>query len=121
MKTYKDILAEINRLQKIAAKQKHAEKHAIIAEIKKKMNDFEITLDDLRTTKPAKVPAHKIPAGKVVKKATKASRIDKRSSVAPKFRDPESGATWSGRGLAPKWLLSYEKAGRTRADFLIGN
>ncbi len=35
-------------------------------------------------------------------------------TVEPKYRDPETGATWTGRGLAPKWL-----AGKNRDDFRI--
>lgn len=34
--------------------------------------------------------------------------------VAPKYRDPNTGATWSGRGRAPKWL-----EGKDAAEFLI--
>jgi DNA-binding protein H-NS len=37
------------------------------------------------------------------------------SKVAPKYRDPVSGATWTGRGRSPTWL-----AGRNKNDFLIG-
>jgi DNA-binding protein H-NS len=32
-----------------------------------------------------------------------------RQSVAPKFRDPASGATWTGRGRAPRWLEGKDK------------
>ncbi|BAN25429.1 H-NS family nucleoid-associated regulatory protein [Caballeronia insecticola] len=32
------------------------------------------------------------------------------------YRDPQSGATWSGRGRAPAWLASVED----RTPFLIG-
>lgn len=38
-----------------------------------------------------------------------------RSQVAPKYRDPETGKTWSGRGIAPKWLQ-----GKDKAQYLIG-
>jgi DNA-binding protein H-NS len=34
---------------------------------------------------------------------------------AAKYRDPKSGATWSGRGPAPAWLASA----KDRASFLI--
>jgi DNA-binding protein H-NS len=34
--------------------------------------------------------------------------------VQPKYRDPETGATWSGRGVAPRWI-----AGKDREAFLI--
>ena len=33
-----------------------------------------------------------------------------------KYRDPESGATWSGRGPAPAWLANV----KDRTKFLIG-
>jgi DNA-binding protein H-NS len=39
-----------------------------------------------------------------------------RSKVAPKYRDPETGAVWSGRGVAPKWI-----SGKDRAQFLIAS
>ena len=37
-----------------------------------------------------------------------------RKLVAAKYRDPETGKTWSGRGIAPKWLQ-----GKDRAQFAI--
>lgn len=44
------------------------------------------------------------------------SAVDRKPNgkVAAKYRDPISGATWSGRGLAPKWLQ-----GKNKADYLI--
>ena len=44
---------------------------------------------------------------------------DGRSSVKPKYRDPNSGKTWSGRGNAPKWYSAHIAAGGTEADCLI--
>lgn len=35
-------------------------------------------------------------------------------TVGVKYRDPVTGATWSGRGRAPAWIV-----GRDRAAFLI--
>lgn len=35
-------------------------------------------------------------------------------TVAPKYRDPATGATWTGRGKAPKWI-----EGRDRSKFAI--
>jgi DNA-binding protein H-NS len=37
--------------------------------------------------------------------------------AAAKFRDPDSGATWAGRGATPRWLRAYEAAGRSRDEF----
>ena len=36
------------------------------------------------------------------------------TKVAAKYRDPETGKTWTGRGVAPKWI-----AGKDRDTFLI--
>lgn len=31
------------------------------------------------------------------------------TKVAPKYRDPATGATWTGRGKAPKWIEGQER------------
>ena len=31
------------------------------------------------------------------------------SKVAPKYRDPATGATWTGRGKAPKWIQDQDR------------
>ncbi len=36
------------------------------------------------------------------------------TTVAAKYRDPETGKTWTGRGVAPKWI-----SGKDRDAFLI--
>jgi len=40
-----------------------------------------------------------------------------RGPRAPRYRDPKSGATWSGRGRAPAWLAGAKE----RSKFLIGS
>ncbi|MDR0274079.1 MAG: H-NS histone family protein [Burkholderiaceae bacterium] len=36
------------------------------------------------------------------------------SKISPKYRDPATGATWTGRGKAPRWIAGHE-----RSRFLI--
>lgn len=43
------------------------------------------------------------------------------SRVAPKYRHPQTGSTWSGRGLKPTWLSTAITAGATLDQFLIGS
>jgi DNA-binding protein H-NS len=43
----------------------------------------------------------------------------KGSKVAPKYRHPKTGETWSGRGGVAGWLAQEIKAGKKREDFLI--
>jgi DNA-binding protein H-NS len=39
--------------------------------------------------------------------------------VQPKYRHPEHGATWTGRGLKPKWLSHELETGKKLTDFAI--
>ena len=50
------------------------------------------------------------PAGKASAKRGK--------KVAPKYRGPD-GATWSGRGLKPRWLTAEIKKGKKQESFAI--
>ena len=69
------------------------------------------TKPKVRSRKPAKA------APKTKAKATR--KTSKPAKVSAKYRDPESGKTWSGRGMAPVWMREYEKAGRKRVEFEI--
>jgi DNA-binding protein H-NS len=39
--------------------------------------------------------------------------------VLPRYRNPESFETWSGRGKRPRWLVAAMEAGRDMQEFLI--
>ena len=43
----------------------------------------------------------------------------RKSKGKPKFQDPESGLTWTGRGRVPGWVSSHEQGGGSRDDLLI--
>lgn len=51
-------------------------------------------------------------AGRAVKTGKSSTAGTK---VAPKYRDPVTGATWTGRGMAPKWIAGE----KDRSKFLI--
>ena len=44
----------------------------------------------------------------------------KKAGRPAKFRDPNTGATWAGVGLLPRWLRAYEAEGKSRDEFAIG-
>ena len=48
------------------------------------------------------------------KRGPKAKGPKAGGTVAPKYRDPATGATWTGRGKAPKWI-----DGQDRSKFAI--
>ena len=41
--------------------------------------------------------------------------------VAPKYRNPQTGETWSGRGARPRWLEALLRRGRKLEHFAIDN
>jgi DNA-binding protein H-NS len=49
----------------------------------------------------------------------KKARGSPRGAVAPKYRHPETGETWSGRGLNPRWLTAAIKSGKSLESFAI--
>ncbi|MGO4513746.1 H-NS histone family protein [Bradyrhizobium sp. MOS001] len=40
--------------------------------------------------------------------------------VLPKYRNPKTSETWSGRGKLPRWLVAAMKSGRKIEEFRIG-
>ena len=80
--------AQIEAAQKAQVAEGIAKAKAIIAE-------YNLTKEDV--------------FGASAKRERKAS-----GSVAPKYKDPISGATWSGRGKAPKWI-----EGKDRKQFAL--
>jgi DNA-binding protein H-NS len=40
--------------------------------------------------------------------------------VLPKYRNPQTSETWSGRGKRPRWLVAAMKSGHKIEEFRIG-
>jgi DNA-binding protein H-NS len=40
-------------------------------------------------------------------------------AVLPKYRDPQTSQTWSGRGKQPRWLIAAMKSGHKIEEFRI--
>ncbi|WP_175129174.1 H-NS histone family protein [Achromobacter piechaudii] len=96
-----------HRLDALRAKSKALTVHQIV----NLMRQLQITPDEitaayqLLSPQPARAPIE---------------RLDGRSRVAPKYLDPETGYTWSGRGIVPRWLAAAELEGRSRQHFVVG-
>lgn len=43
----------------------------------------------------------------------------RRTSLPMKYRDPNTGKEWCGRGAMPKWLSAHLAVGHTKEQFLI--
>ncbi len=88
MSSYKELLAQRETLEKQIKEAKATEFAAIVNEIKQKMSEYGITAADLGLSR--------------------AKQVKPRQPVAPKYRDPASGAVWSGRGKPPKWIAGKD-------------
>jgi DNA-binding protein H-NS len=45
--------------------------------------------------------------------------VRKGQKLPPKFRNPETGETWAGRGARPRWLQAMLKKGRKLDEFSV--
>ncbi|MDF3837755.1 H-NS histone family protein [Cupriavidus basilensis] len=104
MATYKQLIAEKEALEAKLAEMRASEVAGVIAQIQGLMAEYELTADDIAPKRRRGRPA----AGANGKAAAKP-----KTSLPAKYRDPKTGATWTGRGRAPAWL------GKNRARFLI--
>ncbi len=95
-----ELLAQQSALDRAIREARTADKAAAVERVRRLMSEHGLTAADLVSKSPAKT-------GSTGKK------------VAPKYRDPVSGATWTGRGLKPKWLQAALDAGQSVSDFAI--
>jgi DNA-binding protein H-NS len=99
MATYKELQSQIEALKQQAEAQRKAEIATVVADIRAKMDEYGITLADLGTRR--------------------ASASSKGSTVAPKYRNVQTGETWTGRGKMPRWLQNAVDSGKSKESFLI--
>jgi DNA-binding protein H-NS len=124
MATYVELKEQAEDLMRQAEAARKSEIGAAIADIKAKMAAYGITLDDLGG-KPKAARGRKPKAGKAAAKGAKPAKATAkpakvRKPVAVKYRNAETGETWTGRGKPPTWLKAHEVAGRKREEFLVG-
>ena len=115
METYKAVMAQIEKLKSKAEQLRQAEIKGVVDRIREAMAHYGLTAENLRLSGKAAAgkPAAKKAAKKVGKKAAKLKPATKPG--APKYRDPVSGKTWTGRGKPPNWIVGVSD----RSAFLI--
>ncbi|MFL9863779.1 H-NS histone family protein [Paraburkholderia fungorum] len=100
MPTYKELRAQLAALSEQTEATRLAEFDAVVADIRIKVAEYGITEKDIFSSK----------RGRPAKQAKSAPE-----NVPPKYHDPKTGATWSGRGRAPAWI----KDAKNRDRFLV--
>lgn len=102
MTSLTDLVVQRQTLDKQIKDLQDAARAAVVTQIRTLMTENGVTLADL-----GKVPSASADQSRAV------------SKVPPKYRDAATGATWSGRGLKPKWLKAAIDGGKTLESFLI--
>lgn len=84
--TYKELLAQREALEAQIETARKQEVSEVVAKIRGLVQDYGLTADDIfaaRRVSPA---------------------------VAPKYRNPETGDTWTGRGKPPTWIRDKDRS-----------
>lgn len=100
-----DAEAKVNELRKKLDEERKNERAQAIAAARELIKTHDFTASELGFSGKAS--------------AKPAASNDKRVTVAPKYKDPASGKTWTGRGKTPAWMATQLAGGRSRQEFLI--
>lgn len=93
MSSYKELVQQRAALEQKIAEARQRETSAAIAQVHTLIADFDLTQEDI-------FPTNK---GRGAKRAAV-------GKVAPKYRNPATGDTWTGRGKPPKWIQDQDRA-----------
>lgn len=93
MSSYKDLLKQRELLEQQISEARHRELADAVAKVRAIVEEFGLTQQDV------------FPTGR-----TRSTSAAKGNKVAAKYRDPATGATWTGRGKAPRWIQDQDRA-----------
>ncbi len=99
MTTLQELIQQRDALNVQIAEMQQALRTEALAEIRATMREFQIRIEDLGS-------------GGNSDRGTK-------MKLAPKYRNPETGKTWSGRGKRPQWIQDALAVGKSVADYAI--
>lgn len=103
MANIQDLLKQREELERQIKQLQDNSRSEAINTIKELMAQNNLTVEDLTSARGGK----------------KSETGGKTGTVAPKYRDPASGKTWTGRGLKPKWVTEALDSGKTLEDLAI--
>ncbi|MFM0120288.1 H-NS family nucleoid-associated regulatory protein [Paraburkholderia sp. RL18-101-BIB-B] len=105
MTTLESMQAKIKKLEQQAEALIAKQSSGVIEKIRKLMAEHGLTAADIDGQVGGKQRAKKVGA----------KTVSNKSAAAVKYRDPKSGATWTGHGRAPSWIA----AAKNRDKFLV--
>lgn len=95
--TYKELIQQREALELAIAQARQNEISSAVAKVRELVAEYGLTAQDIF---PGRV--------------SKSGVVKAVSKVAAKYRNEETGQTWTGRGKAPKWI-----EGKDRTPFVI--
>lgn len=105
MTTYAELKAQAEKLFQEAEAMRKLELASVVAEIKAKMKEFNLTVADL--------------GGVAASGAKKVGKSKSKSDAPAKYRGP-NGELWAGGlGRKPQWVNAVLAEGKSLEDFLI--
>lgn len=90
--SYKELVKQRQALELQIAEARNRELAEAVAQVRGLIAEFDLTQQDV------------FPTGRAAR-ASSTSGV----KVAPKYRDPATGQTWTGRGKAPKWIQDQNR------------
>lgn len=90
MTSYKELLKQREALEQQINEARRQELASAISQVRALVAEFGLTQQD-------------------VFPAARARSASSGTKVAPKYRDPVTGQTWTGRGKAPKWIQNQNR------------
>ncbi|AXF24039.1 H-NS histone [Burkholderia pyrrocinia] len=97
MATYHELKAKAEALLAQAEEARQAELETVLVEVRARVEEYGLTPEQIFGRKRARSGNGSQPA-------------------TPKYQDPKTGKTWSGRGREPSWIK-----GKKRERFLIAD
>lgn len=98
MPTLSELLAQKAELEVKIVQAQNAARAEAVTNVRKIISEFKLTLEEIEYG--SRPPRPKI-------------------RVSIKYKDPETGATWTGRGIRPKWLTAALASGKSLEQYLV--
>lgn len=95
MTSYKELLKQREALEQQISEARRRELSDAVSQVRSLVAEYGLTAQDV------------FPAGKAAPKGARSSTAG--TKVAPKYRNPATGETWTGRGKAPKWIQNENR------------
>jgi DNA-binding protein H-NS len=91
MNSYKELLKQRDALEQQISEARRRELSDAVAQVRTLVAEYGLTAQDV------------FPTGKAARTGSTGAK------VAPKYRNPVTGDTWTGRGKAPKWIQNENR------------